>query len=254
MPTVTATSFYQDWTFWSFVIASLALLLSQLPHVRLWFKPKRLEVEVRNRVLVTHTIGNPNVSLLVTIRNSGGRALRISGVDIQITRDGLGVGILPCQSYFETGTQQSANLFVPFSLPPGSDWTKTLNFGNLFDRHVESAFRASRNAIKTDIEQKAAQNPPGPGQYIEAEPALIVPITDLFERLFMWHRGEYVLTLNVRAEGTKNFRREYRFTLYDADVSDLRDHAKLYRYGAGVYFNDSRQEAAGIPLTEHVRA
>lgn len=254
MPTATATPFYQDWTFWSFVIASLALLLSQLPHIRLWFKPKRLEVDVKSRVFVTHSIGNPNVSMIVTIRNSGGRALRISGVDIQITREGVDLGKLPGQSYFETGTPQTPILFVPFLLSPGADWTKSVFFANFFDRDVESEFRSSRAAIKNDIEQKIAARPAGFTQPVEAAPALVAPITELFERLFMWKRGEYVLTLTVRAEGAANFKREYRFTLYDADVSDLRDHAKLYSYGAGVYFNDSRQEGANIPLTEHVRA
>jgi hypothetical protein len=46
---VSSSPFYLNWEFWTVVMAALAIILSQLPPVVLWFRPKRLEKEARNR-------------------------------------------------------------------------------------------------------------------------------------------------------------------------------------------------------------
>jgi hypothetical protein len=109
-------SFYLDWQFWSAVVALLALALSQLPPVYLWFRPRRLDVEVHSRLLLTHKVGNPNVSMYVSIANTGGRELRVRGMRLSVSRDGKPLGVLPAQTYFETPSSQSSVLFVPFTL------------------------------------------------------------------------------------------------------------------------------------------
>ena len=80
--------FYQDWKFWSFIISGVAVLLSQLPPVRILVKPKRLDVEVHNRVNITHKVGNPNFGMHVSLGNSGGRNLRIRELKLKIQKDG----------------------------------------------------------------------------------------------------------------------------------------------------------------------
>ena len=128
--------FYLDWQFWAAVVAVLALVLSQLPPVRLWFRPKRLEVEVHSRIQVTHKVGNPNVGIYVSVRNTGGRELRIRSLQISLTRDNAPLAVLSAQNYFESPSSQSSVLFVPFSLKPGETWahgtrlSKSLRSGN----------------------------------------------------------------------------------------------------------------------------
>ena len=100
MPTSPAP-FYLDWTFWAAVWALIAIVLSQLQPVHLLLRPKRLEVEVHSRIGITHKVGNPNASVVVSVRNTGVRELRIRGLRLDITRDSKQLLILPAQNYFE---------------------------------------------------------------------------------------------------------------------------------------------------------
>lgn len=208
--------FYLDWQFWAAVVAVLALVLSQLPPVRLWFRPKRLEVEVHSRIQVTHKVGNPNVGMFVSVRNTGGRELRIRSLAIALSRDGVPLATLTAQNYFESPSSQASVLFVPFSLKPGESWAHGTNFLNLFDRATEKLYRESESALGADIRRKLRARPAEDSRPVVAEPELVAPFLAMFERLFIWQPGEYVAELKVVAEpGSASFGRSYRFTLYE---------------------------------------
>lgn len=68
-------------------MALVAIVLSQLPPLRILLRPKRLEVEVHSRILVTHMVGNPNASVVISIRNTGGRQLRVRALRLVVARD-----------------------------------------------------------------------------------------------------------------------------------------------------------------------
>lgn len=245
-------SFYLDWQFWAAVVAVLALVLSQLPPVRLWFRPKRLEVEVHSRIQVTHKVGNPNVGMYVSVRNTGGRELRIRSLQISLTRDNAPLAVLSAQNYFESPSSQSSVLFVPFSLKPGEAWAHGTNFLNLFDRATEKLYREGESALGADIRAKLKARPAGDERPVVAEPALVAPFLALFERLFVWQPGEYVAELRVLAEpGSASFSRSYRFTLYESDSTELRSHTEDYKFGGGLSYNVDRHVGAFVPLSQH---
>ena len=52
-----------DWTFWSAVVAFLALVLSQLPPLHILFRRAKLDAEGHSQMRITHNIGNPNAPL-----------------------------------------------------------------------------------------------------------------------------------------------------------------------------------------------
>ncbi len=83
----TPPPFYLDWTFWAFVTAALALILSQLPPVRLLFRRATITLQPYDRLNVTHYLGNANAHLHVRLRNTGGRAVRVSSLSLLLTRD-----------------------------------------------------------------------------------------------------------------------------------------------------------------------
>lgn len=144
---LTPSPIYLDWQFWSALAALLALALSQLPPVHLWFRPRRLDVEVHSRIQVTHKVGNPNVGMYVSVRNTGGRELRIRAMRLYVSRDDKPLGMLPAQNYFETPSSQSSVLFLPFSVKPGETWAHGTNFLQLFDRATEKLYRESESAL-----------------------------------------------------------------------------------------------------------
>jgi hypothetical protein len=245
--------FYLDWTFWAAVWALIAILLSQLPPVHLLLRPKRLEVEVHSRIGVTHKVGNPNASVVVSVRNTGGRELRIRGLRLDVTRDGKPLLTLPAQNYFELPSSQSSVLFVPFSLKPGETWAHSVAFLNFFDRQTEKQFRECISALDSDIRRKIRARSEDDKNPVMADLALVQPFNALFERLFVWLPGEYVANLQVDAQpGSASYSKKYRFTLYESDTAELREHVEDYPFGGDLTFNVDRHARVNVPLSEHV--
>lgn len=248
---VAATPLYLDWQFWAAIVALIALVLSQLPPVHLWFRPRRLEVEVHSRIQVTHQIGNPNVSMYVAVRNTGGRDLRVRSMRLELTRDGISMGTYSAQNYFETPSSQQSVLFVPFSLKPGETWGHMTNFLNLFDRATEKKFRSSESALVSNIRAKLQSRPQGNPDKVEAEPELVAPFLEMFNRLFIWQPGEYVANLVVDADpGSASFIQKYRFTLFESDAADLRAHLNDYKYGGGIMYTVEHHTPIFVPLSQ----
>lgn len=248
----TPTPLYLDWQFWAAVVAALALVLSQLPPVHLWFRPRRLEVEVHSRIQVTHKVGNPNVGMFVSIRNTGGRELRIRSLRILIARDNTPLLALPAQNYFEAPSSQSSALFVPFSLKPGDTWAHGTNFLNLFDRATEKLYREAESALRADIQKKLKAKPQQDNEMVVAEPELVAPFIKMFNDLFIWKPGEYVAELIVDANpGSASFSRKYRFTLYESDSAELTTHTDDYKFGGGVSYNIERHAGVFVRLSQH---
>lgn len=246
------TPIYFDWQFWSAVVAVLAVILSQVPPIRLWFRPRRLEVEVHSRLQITHKVGNPNVGMFVSVRNTGGRELRIKSLKLALIRDGLHLSPLPAQNYFENPSSTSSVLFVPFSLKPSETWAHGVSFLNFFDRAAEKLYRERESALAMDIRKKIQTRPENDKNAVSADPLLVKPFADLFEKLFLWQPGEYVIELSVETEpGSASFSRKYRFTLYESDSAELRSHTDDYQFGGGLSFNVDRHIGVFVPLQQH---
>lgn len=242
--------FYLDWQFWTVVSALIAVVLSQLPPVRLLILPRRLEVEVHSRCRVTHKVGNANVGVYVSIHNTGGRELRVLSMCLSLSRDGKRLGLLPAQNYNEIPSAQSTVLFVPFRLNPGESWAHNVNFLQLFDRATEKLYRASESALSSNIREKLAALPAGDKGPVHAAPEFVKPFTDLFNRLFIWEPGEYMVELTVEATpGSSSIIKKYRFTLFESDSADLRSHLDDYSIGGGISFDVDRHVGVFVPLS-----
>jgi hypothetical protein len=245
-----STPLYLDWQFWAAILAAIAIILSQLPPVILWFKPRRLEVEVHSRLVVTHKVGNPNLGLFLGLRNTGGRQVWVKSMRLTISRDGQGIGIFPAQNFFETPTSQTPILFVPFSLRVGDGWFHTTNFLNFFDRQTERAYRAAETALRADIQAKLAARPEGDKAPVEAAEALVAPFMATFNRLFVWQPGEYEMELAIDTDSSERaFHRRYRFTLFESDSAELRSHTDDYKFGGGLAYNVDRHIGVLVQLT-----
>ena len=244
------TPFYSDWQFWTTVFAALAIALSQFPPIYLWFRPRRLEVEIHSRIQITHKVGNPNVGMYVSIRNTGGRELRIRSFKMTLTRDNSFSVTLPAESYFENPSSQSSALFAPFSLRPGETWAHRTWFLNFFDRATEKLYRARESALAGDIRRKLRARPEHDKHPVASEPALVAPLVELFNRLFVWEPGEYIAELVVDAEpGSASFSKKYRFTLYESDTAELKAHTDDYPFGGGLYVD--RRTGVEVSLSQH---
>lgn len=97
-----STPWYVDWTFWTAIVAALALILSQLPPVLHWFKGGQLDIEIHPRISITHKVGNPNATLHIVATNSGGRDIRVRSGQLTLTRDDDEPFAMPLKNYYAT--------------------------------------------------------------------------------------------------------------------------------------------------------
>ena len=112
--TITIPDFLTNWTFWSFVAAAIAVALSQLPPVKLWFKKPSLDVELYSRISPTHKVGNPNAQLHIILTNTGGRSVRVREMSLRFTKDNEHRFTLPIENYSQHPNDTASVLFTPF--------------------------------------------------------------------------------------------------------------------------------------------
>lgn len=242
--------FYLDWQFWSAIVAGLALILTQLPPIKLWFRQSQLEVEVHSRAQVTHKVGNPNLGLIVSIRNIGGRDVRVRSINVALSRGAEPLGSFPVFNFFETSSSNSAVLFIPFTLKPSENWAHSANFLRVFDRNTEKLFRAHESALRADIRRKMTARAEDAKEPAVADATNVTPFLEIFNRLFVWLPGEYTLDLQIEVEsGQSAFGRKYRFTLFESDSEELRSHTDDYKYGGGLSYKEDRHVGVYVPLS-----
>ncbi|MBO0991350.1 hypothetical protein INR38_22365 [Delftia sp. SD018] len=251
---LSSTPLYLDWTFWAALLSLVAIILSQLPPVHLILRPRRLEVEVHSRIRIAHLVGNPTAGIVISIRNTGGRSLRVDSIGLQLSRDRDPSFLLAGLNYFETPTSQTAVLFVPFTLRPGDTWSHAIFFGNDLDRQTEKLYRQSVSTLTADIQKKIAARAPSDNQPVVAAPELVEPFHELFRKLFIWQPGEYIAKLQVKAQpGFASFFKQYRFTLYESDTQELLSHTADYKIGGGICYPVASHAGLNVPLSEHVK-
>lgn len=236
-----------NWSFWAVVLSALAIVLSQLPPVRYWFKGAKIEIELYSRIFLTHKVGNPNFQAHVILTNTGGRSLRIRSISLEFARNGTHVFTLPAQTYLQDQTDKDAVLFTPFVLRAEEDWSHIVNFLNFFGREDEKRYRDIESALRQDIVDKKNRQP---DMLVEADEKNVKPLKEFFEEKFSWHAGEYQLTVVVKGDKAES-RQTYRFTVFESESDELRKHIDEYKYGARVYWEPSEGAMAGISVQVH---
>ncbi len=227
---------------------------SEFPPVYSLFKRPKLELEVHNRIVVSHNSGNPNVNLVLLLSNVGNCDIRIKSIDLLISPGDREPFELPVQTFFPVLTENKSVIFSRFKLPPKADCNYLFSFFKPFSRNDEDQYRKPSSAIKEDILAQRAV--PGFDQNlaVEAAPHKVADFMEFFESLFKWDHGEYELMVTVLTDRADvKASKKFRFTLFDSDTHSLRSYADNYKYGGGVFFfNENQQPPLSIPITEEL--
>lgn len=242
---------YFNWAFWAAIVATIAIILSQIPPLYLLFKKANLDIELYSRIHITHIIGNPNLQCHVILNNIGGRSLRIKHISAKIERDGNLIATLPAQNYDTNPSGTSTILLTRFTLNTETEWGNTINFLNFFNRTEEKVYKEAEVLLKKDIFKKLDAEP-GKKVLVKAEKLLVKPFLDMFEKMFIWEPGEYKLIITVSAKPLKKeIEKQFRFTVFETDSENLRKYTEDYATGAGIYYNAvNEQPGIFIQITE----
>lgn len=240
----TPAPFYMDWTFWTAVVAVLALVLSQLPPVRVLLRQTRLSMQPYDRLNVTHWLGNPNVNLHVQLLNTGGRPVRVRSLVLELSPDEGAKFSLPAQKYSRADGTPGSFLFTPFNLEPDKEWANFVGFFAPFIMNDERTSKQLTKELKADINAKVANLPleARGKQLVESDANCVGKLQELYTSHKKWRAGEYTAVLKLQCEPEQASQvRKFRFTLFEADIQELDERTSRYKLGAGVYFTDAEQ-------------
>lgn len=228
--------FLSDWTFWSALVALVALLLSQLPPVKSWFEGARLDLELYSRIHLSHKVGNPNVQLHLILENTGGRRVRVKSMQLDIERDGKKVASLDAPNYLLEPQDNQTLLLTPFTLYPEEEWSHSVNFLNYFNREEEKKYRSAEKSLKDFVRKtnKGGDN----AEIVRADENLVKPFMDIFESKFIWGAGEYKIKVLIETESQKTDTcKTFRFTLFESQSEELAAVKKGYSAGDGIFWD-----------------
>jgi hypothetical protein len=239
----------RDPQFWIALCAILALVLSQFPPLPHTLRRARLKLTPFRRMVVYHSLGNPNCNLFLIIENTGGRTVAIDGITIDFVKDGRALFTLPAQGYWPALDAKSEFPFTQFQLGGGEIWARMVHFYEEFSHEDERRAAEFINAIKKDIidqvqaERDRGEKPEDRGHFLVAEEAHVAKAVEFFREHFRYQVGEYEITIQVQTAlqpATANVR--YRMTLFESAIDTMRRQADRFKYGDGVYFHTDDQE------------
>lgn len=241
----TPSPFYLDWTFWTAVVAVLALVLSQLPPVRVLLRKTQLSMQPYDRLNITHWLGNPNVNLHIQLLNTGGRSVRVRSLFLELSPDEGAKFSLPAQTYARADGTPGSFLFTPFSLEPDKEWANFVGFVAPFNMNDERTSKQLSKELKADINVKLRNQPQEDRdrkEPVAGDAMCVEKLQEFFKNNRRWRPGEYTAVLKLQCEPEQASQlRKFRFTLFEADIQELDERASRYKIGAGVYFTDAEQ-------------
>jgi hypothetical protein len=245
--------FYLDWKFllgaFSLTVSIVAVILSQLPPLHILLRRAKLDIEAYDSLLLMHRVGNPVAQMHLIISNTGGKEIRVKGIDLHFRHDSGDRFTLPAQGYLQAPNDSNFVLLTSFRLVPNQEWGHIVNFFMRFARKEEKEYRQLEANLKDDIFQKRSALE-DKDVVVSADEKAVQPLLKFFREKFRWQPGEYELTVEVRAEPAKaSVSKRYRITLFESDSKELEDHCDDYKYGWGVFLGSSRPNLF-VPLTE----
>jgi hypothetical protein len=247
MEEITITPLYLDWSFWAVVVATIAVVLSQIPPIHLLLKKAKIDFELHSKINITHKVGNPNLQLHLLIFNIGGRKIRIKEINVSIERDGKNLTTLPAQNYLQSSNDNNTVLFTSFSLNTGEDWGHIINLLNFFDREDEKNYRQIEAKMLDDFRDQNEKEEDRK-ELIELKPEYVQPIHNFFNRHYIWLPGEYKLIVNILTDKVSaDISKSFRFTIFESHSDQLKEITKKFKYGGGIWW-DPENIQTGVVL------
>ena len=247
------TPIYLDWDFWIAIGTIGAIVLSQLPPVRTWFRKAKLEIELYVQGELTHKVGYPNIQLHIILRNIGAKIARIKEINISIEKDGKHLVDLPARS-FRSPSDQREIVFVPFNIQAGQEFGYVVKFFKFLSREERKLLSELDASLRKDLIEKMkllTEEDKKKQVLVYGEDANVKPIVNIFDKNFVWTAGEYNFRLSVKTHDEKSdINTKYRFTLFESDEAYMRRLVEEYNTGAGVNFDSANHKWTIIELTK----
>lgn len=233
------------------VTSIIALILSQLPPIKTFFKRRKPVVTVGKIISLSHYIGRPEVQLYISISNDSHSNLKIRCIDIELTKLGQDKLKLPAFSIFEHLTGSTQRGFAPFTLKSDTEWSHTIKFYVPFSGTEEQRSKKIYYALKDDINQKLMENEDRPSneklRLVEADGNLVDELNDIYVSKKYWENADYKLKLRIVTDSpSTTYENEYDFFLSPADIEFFDGLVERYKYGNTILVAESHAFASAV--------
>ncbi|ESP95045.1 hypothetical protein [Pseudoalteromonas luteoviolacea] len=237
---------YLDWQFWTAVTSIIAIILSQIPPLRVFFKKKMLTVEKHGLITLSHRIGSPTMGIFLILQNEGGRTINVKSIELNVVKDKRESFKLVGKGYFKESSDTNSTLLTPFSINVGESWRHSVFFYEDWSRKKQTEYRKLESAVRDHIQAQSL----GSEKLHEAKPEDVQSLINIFERSFKWEPAEYEVQLKVLGDqGDLIAQDSFNFVLFDSDSEELASYHKQYKYGDGVYYYSNKLPGVSIDIS-----
>jgi hypothetical protein len=179
-------------------------------------------ISVTAPIVLTHYLGQPQLTIPLTLRNSAPRAAEATLLAAVVESPAGQRRELTFTGYGSENAVQWVAETGPFLVKPGAAWSRNVGFAN---------FELGGDALVQRAQEELGGAKAGEAKVLPAE--LVQQLTTLMERRLIWTPGEWKLHLACSLDGAR-YERVMGFTLSAEDVARMRAVAKYYPSGAGV--------------------
>lgn len=250
-------TFLNNWSFWAVVVASISVLLSQIPPIHEILKGAKLDLDIYNKVSITHKIGNPNLQIYLLLTNVGGRRVKVTGINAVISSSEDREINLPAQNFYKNQNDKDTLIFTKLNLEPKEEWAHSINFLRFFDRNDEKQYLKMENDLYTDFKlyKEKTKDANENNETYEHPINLVEPVFEFFEKKHFWKAGEYKMSIHISTDfESANITKNYRFTIFESHEETLNSIKDYYKYGGGLYWPPNIKTAVfldAIEVAEH---
>jgi hypothetical protein len=244
---------YKNASVWSVIVASAALVLSQLPPVVNWFPSRKLSVQVASRVGLPNSFGLIGFQILLSIENNGNRTANLSNLALEVVYPNYEKKIVSAQSYWRILPGQNTATDLPITtvaIPAGGGWSEMVSFYADQSPNDEEDTSHARIKISRDLMAKRAKGDGETGRpWAEADPASVGEAVALFDKRFDLKKGEYLVNIKCSINGQETSLKQFRFTLYDHHIETFKAQKEDYKYGFGVNIALDQSKSIWVQLS-----
>lgn len=231
-------SFLKEPSLWSVVIASIALILSQLPPIRELLRGTEVAISIPEQIAISHFLGNVQLLFLIHIENIGARRVSIAKVECLLSDAQGKVSLYPAQTYIsrqpsgQSGGPSAEYLINRIPLKPLDSWSEMVRCYRLWTEEEEEKVSHVIQDIASNIQSKLPSD-----TVVEADEYLVAQAVAFFQKNFDLHKGNYKLFVAALSESDALLvTRAFEFTLFESHIHTLRSHAEQYKYGGGINY------------------
>jgi len=196
-------AWYKNTSLWSVLIASVAIVLSQLPPIITWVPRPKIEVQHTDRIGINNAIGIIGYNLNVELRNIGNTDIQIEKMILEISRPDGKVISYPAENFTRISTGNTVPVALPItsiSIPRNGAWSEMVFFNRQVSTQDEELFLKIRQDIAQSIFDKQQKE----GERfdirasIPADDDVVEAAMNFFTENFDLEKGNYIRDILIR--------------------------------------------------------